>query len=47
MLKLLRQIHQFLMDCLEALQDDEESFKRQERNAADRRKQWLDYLYRT
>ena len=47
MLKLLRQVHQFFMDCLEALQDDEESFKRQQRKAADRQKQWLDYLYQT
>ena len=45
--KLLRQVHQFLLDCLEALQDDEESFKRQQREAASRHKQWLDYLYRT
>ena len=35
MLKLLRQVHQFFVDCLEALQDDEESFKRQQRKAAD------------
>jgi hypothetical protein len=31
--------------CLEALQDDEESFKRQQREAAYRQKQWFDYLY--
>jgi hypothetical protein len=47
MLKLLREIHQFFVDCLEALQDEEERFKRQQRKAADRQKQWLDYLYQT
>ena len=46
MLKLLRQVHQFFKDCLETLQDDEESFKRQQREAAYRQKQWLDYLSR-
>ena len=46
MLELLRQAHQFFVGCLEALQDDEESFKRQQREAAYRHKQWLDYLSR-
>jgi hypothetical protein len=46
MLQLLRQVHQFFVDCLEALQDDEESFKRQQREAAHRQKRWRDYLYR-
>jgi hypothetical protein len=45
MLKLLRQVHQFFVVCLEALQDDEESFKRQRLEAAYRQKQWFDYLY--
>ena len=44
MLNLLRQVHRFFVDCLEALQDDQESFKRQQREAARRQKQWLDYL---
>jgi hypothetical protein len=35
------------VDCLEALQDDEESFKRQQREAAYRQKRSHDYLYRT
>jgi len=33
MLKLLREIHQFLVDCPETPQDDEESFKRQQQVA--------------
>jgi hypothetical protein len=46
MLDLLLQLYQFFVNCLEALQDDEENFKRQQREAANRQKQWLDYLYR-
>ena len=46
MLELFRQVRQFFVACLEALQDDEETFKRQQRDAAYRQKQWLEYLSR-
>ena len=46
MLRYLHRIRQFFTDCLEALLDDEESFKRQQREAAARQKRWLEYLSR-
>ena len=46
MLRYLHRIRQFFTDCLEALLDDEELFKRQQREAAARQKRWLEYLSR-
>jgi hypothetical protein len=43
---LFRSWVQFFTDCLEALLDDDEAFRRQQREAALRQKRWLEYLSR-